>query len=73
MSKYNFNLAFIEGEGHTENDKLIINDFDLEYMPYEVEANSYEEAKNKALIYGHEILKFLDEIGVVAFMRVEKN
>jgi hypothetical protein len=56
-----------------DNDTITAEDFDIEDMPCEVEANSYEEAKDKALVRGHEIVRFLDKIGVVAYMRVEKN
>jgi hypothetical protein len=55
------------------NNMLTVDDFDFEDMPCEVEANSYEEAKDKALVRGHEIVRFLDKIGVVAYMRVGKN
>jgi hypothetical protein len=57
---------------YTDNDTISTEDFCFEDMPYEVEANSYEEAKDKALVRGHEIIRFLDKIGVVAYMRVEK-
>jgi hypothetical protein len=56
-----------------DNDMIDTEDFDFEDMPCEVEANSYEEAKDKALVRGNEIVRFLDRIGVVAYMRVEKN
>ena len=71
MNKYNFNLSFMVAYAD-DNDGVAIDDFDFEEMPCEVEANSYEEAKNKALIQGHEVARFLDKIGVVAYMRVEK-
>ena len=72
MNKYNFNLSFMVAYANN-NDLLTTDDFDFEDMPCEVEANSYEEAKNKALIQGHEVLRFLHKIGVVAYMRLEKN
>lgn len=71
MNKYNFNLAFMVA--YSNNDFLTVDDFDFESMPCEVEANSYEEAKDKALVRGHEIIRFLDRIGVVAYLRVEKG
>lgn len=72
MNKYNFNLSFMVAYAD-DKDLLTVDDFDFEEMPCEVEANSYEEAKDKALVRGHEIVRFLDKIGVVAYMRVEKN
>jgi hypothetical protein len=72
MNKYNFNLSFMVAYADN-NDLVTANDFDIEDMPCEVEANSYEEAKDKALIRGHEIIRFLDKIGVMAYMRVEKD
>lgn len=72
MNKYNFNLSFMVAYAD-DNDLLTVDDFDFEEMPCEVEADSYEEAKDKALVRGHEIVRFLDKIGVVAYMRVEKN
>lgn len=65
MNKYNFNLSFTVARAN--------NNFIFEAMPCEVEANSYEEAKNKALVQGHEIIRFLEKIGVTAYLRVEKN
>jgi hypothetical protein len=70
MNKYNFNLAFMVA--YTDNDFVTVEDFDFEEMPCEVEANSYEEAKDKALVRGHEIVRLLDRIGVTAYLRVEK-
>ena len=71
MNKYNFNLSFMVAYAD-DNDMITVDDFDFEEMPCEVEANSYEEAKNKALVQGHEVVRFLDKIGVVAYLRVEK-
>ena len=71
MNKYNFNLSFMVAYADNNN-MLTVDDFDSEDMPCEVEANSYEEAKDKALVRGHEIVRFLYKIGVVAYMRVEK-
>lgn len=71
MNKYNFNLSFMVAYAD-DNDEVTIDDFDVEEMPCEVEANSYEEAKDMALRLGHEVVRFLDKIGVVAYMRVEK-
>ena len=65
MNKYSFNLTFTVARAN--------NNFKVESMPYEVEANSYEEAKNKALVQGHEIIRFLEKIDVTAYVRVEKN
>jgi hypothetical protein len=56
-----------------DNEMINVEDFDFEDMPCEVEANSYEEAEDKALVRGHEVVRFLDKIGVIAYMRVEKN
>lgn len=72
MNRYNFNLSFMVAYADNNND-VSVNDFDFEDMPCEVEANSYEEAKDKALVRGHEIIRFLDKIGVMAYLRVEKN
>jgi hypothetical protein len=72
MNKYNFNLSFMVAYAD-DNNSLTVDDFDFENMPCEVEARSYEEAKDMALASGHEIIRFLDRIGVVAYMRVEKN
>jgi hypothetical protein len=58
---------------YSNNEFVTVDDFDFENMPCEVEANSYEEAKDKALVRGHEIIRFLDRIGVVAYLRVEKG
>lgn len=65
MNKYNFNLSFVVARAN--------NNFNVEVMPCEVEANSYEEAKNKALVHGHEVIRLLEKIGVTAYLRVEKN
>lgn len=72
MNKYNFNLSFMVAYADNNN-SITAEDFDIEEMPCEVEANSYEEAKDEALVRGHEIIRFLDRIGVVAYLRVEKN
>lgn len=71
MNKYNFNLTFMVA--YSNNEVVTIDDFNFEEMPCEVEANSYEEAKDKALVRGHEIVRLLDRIGVVAYLRVEKS
>lgn len=72
MNKYNFNLSFMVAYADN-NDLITANDFDIEDMSCEIEANSYEEAKDKALIRGREIITFLNKIGVKAYMRVEEN
>jgi hypothetical protein len=72
MDKYSFNLSFMVGYSD-DNDTIGAEDFCFEDMPCEVEANSYEEAKDKALVRGHEIIRFLDKLGVIAYLRVEKN
>lgn len=72
MSKYNFILSFMVAYANDHN-LMTVDDFDFENMPCEVEANSYEEAKDKALVRGHEIVRFLDKIGVVSYMRVGKG
>ena len=72
MNKYNFNISFMVAYAD-DNALISVDDFDFEDMPCEVEANSYEEAKDKALVRGHEIIRFLDKIGVAAYMRVEKS
>lgn len=72
MNNYKFNLSFMVAYTD-DNNSVTAEDFDIEDMPCEVEANSYEEAKDKALVRGHEIIRFLDKIGVMAYLRVEKN
>jgi hypothetical protein len=72
MNKYTFNLSFMVAYAD-DNETITSADFCFEDMPYEVEANSYEEAKEKALARGHEVVRFLDKLGVIAYMRVEKD